>query len=185
MQPQSETSGGVGNELRSNAQQVGSSAVNRLHSEVDARKGTAASQARSVSSAIDRASGELDESAPAWLKSAFQQGAQQVQRFADAIEQKDSRQLVEEVSSFARTSPGTFLAGCAAAGFAAARLFRAGAEGSASAGSPQGGSNDRSSSSGGLQQDSGQYRSSFETTYGQSGMQSDSSSSRESSYDPA
>lgn len=128
MQPETETMSGPSSELASNAKQIGSSAVNRAHSEVDARKGEAASQARSVSSAIERAADGLDESAPAWLRSAFQQGAQQVQRLADTIEQKDSRQLVKDVSDFARNSPGTFLAGCAAVGFAAARIFKAGAE---------------------------------------------------------
>jgi len=156
MQPQSEAPAGVGEELRSDARHVGTNAVNRLHSEVDARKGTAASQAKSVSSAIDRAAGDLGDSAPDWLKSAFRQGAQQVQRFADALEQKDSRQLVDEVSDFARNSPGTFLAACAAAGFAAARLAKAGAEGSTGSAPAQG---------------SSPYRSSFESTFGQSGMQ--------------
>ncbi len=131
MQPQSDTvqsdtAEGVGKELLSDAKGVGTSAVNRLHSEVDARKGDAASQAKSVSSAIEQATGDLDPNAPTWLKSAFEQGARQVQKFADTLERKDSRQLVGEVSDFARGSPGTFLAACAAAGFAAARIFKAG-----------------------------------------------------------
>ena len=155
MQPQAESPGSAGGELRSDAKQVGNAAVNRLHSEVDARKSSAADQAKAVSGAIDRAASGLDESAPAWLKSAFRQGAEQVQRFADTLEQKDSRQLVSEVSDFARSSPGTFLAGCAAAGFAAARLFKAGAEGSS-------------------QQGSGNYQPSFDSPYGRSGMQPES-----------
>ena len=125
--PQSDTAPAVGSELLSDAKGVGTSAVNRLHSEVDARKGDAATQVKSVSSAIEQARDGLDTNAPAWLKSAFDQGAQQVQKFADTLEQKDSRQLVNEVSDFARGSPGTFLAACAAAGFAAARIFKAGA----------------------------------------------------------
>lgn len=126
MEPQSDTIEGVGSELLSDAKDVGTSAVNRLHSEVDSRKGDAVTQVKSVSSAIQNAAGGLDPNAPAWLKSAFEQGARQVQKFADSLEQKDSRQLVNDVSDFARGSPGTFLAACAAAGFAAARIFRAG-----------------------------------------------------------
>ena len=118
----------VKGELRSDAQHLGRSAANRMYSEADARKDAAANQAKSVSSALDRAAGELDESSPDWLKSAFRQGAQQVQKFADAIEQKDSRQLVGDIESFARDRPGMFLFGCAAAGFAAARVFKAGGE---------------------------------------------------------
>ena len=139
MQPQSDTisnstTSSTTDELRSDAKQVGTTAVNRVHSELDARKGDAANQARSVSSAIERASGELDDSVPQWLRSAFQQGAQQVQRFADALEQKDSRELISEVRTFARDYPGTFLAGCAAAGFAAARIFKAGSSDSSTSG---------------------------------------------------
>ena len=126
MQPPSENTGGTRNELRSDAKQLGTSATNRLHSELDNRKGTAAEQAKSVSSAIETAAGELDNQAPAWLKSSLEQGARQIQRFAETIEQKDSRQLTDDVRDFARNSPGTFLAGCAAAGFAAARIFKAG-----------------------------------------------------------
>ena len=127
-QPPSQSAGGAGSELRSDAQQIGSKAANRLHSEVDARKGTAATQAKSVSTALQRAAGDLDEGAPTWLKSAFQQGAEQVQRFADTLERKDSRQMLNEVQSFARERPALFLGACAAAGFAAARIFKAGGE---------------------------------------------------------
>ena len=126
MQPQSETMSGVGGEVLSDAKNVGSSAVNRLHSEVDSRKSDAVTQAQSVSTAIEQAADGLDPNAPQWLKSAFQQGAQQIQKFASTLEQKDSRELVNDVSDFARNSPGTFLAACAAVGFAAARVFKAG-----------------------------------------------------------
>ena len=120
--------GGTGSELVSDAKQLGNSAADRIHSEVDARKSGAVDQVRSVSTAIHNAAGDLDQNAPSWLKSAFQQGAQQVQRFADALDHKDSRQLVNEVRDFARERPAMFLGACAAAGFAAARIFKAGGE---------------------------------------------------------
>ena len=56
MQPPSDTAA-VGNELLTDAKDVGTTAVNRLHSEVDARKGDAATQAKSVSSAIEKRRG--------------------------------------------------------------------------------------------------------------------------------
>jgi hypothetical protein len=118
--------GGTGNELRSDAQQLSSSAANRLHAEVDTRKSTAVTQAQSLSAAIGQAVDGLDPNSPEWLKSALQQGAQHIQRFADSIEQKDSRQLMSDAQQFARKNPGTFLAACAAAGFAAARVLKAG-----------------------------------------------------------
>ena len=123
----SETTG-TANELKADAQKLGSKAANRLYGEVDARKGTAVSQAKTVSSALERTAGELDDGAPDWLKSTIRQGAQQIQSFAESVEQKDSRQLVRDAESFARERPGMFLALCAAAGFAAARIFKAGGE---------------------------------------------------------
>lgn len=127
-QPPSQDAGGVGSELRSDARQLSSSAADRLHSEADARKGAAAAQAKSVSSAMERAAGELDGDSPQWLRSAFQQGADQIQRFAETLEQKDSRQILGDVQNFARERPAMFLGACAAAGFAAARLLKAGAK---------------------------------------------------------
>ena len=124
--------GGAADELRSDAQQLTSKAADRIHSEVNARKSNASDQAKSVSNAIQTAAGQLDGSAPTWLKSAFQQGAEQILRFAETIEQKDSRQIVNEVQNFARERPALFLGACAAAGFAAARIFKAGGEEQAS-----------------------------------------------------
>jgi hypothetical protein len=115
-------------ELRSDAREMGNKAANRIHSEVDARKDNAAAQAQSVSTALQRAASELDEGTPTWVRSAFQQGADQIQRFAATLEQNDSRQMLNEVQSFARERPALFLGACAAAGFAAARVFKAGGE---------------------------------------------------------
>lgn len=128
MQQPPNQDGGTASALRSDAQQLGSTAASRIHSEVDARKGTAVTQAQSVSTAISQAAEGLDESAPDWLKSAFRQGAQQIQRLAETIERKDSRQLMSDAQAFARNNPGTFLAACAAVGFAAARVLKAGSE---------------------------------------------------------
>ncbi len=128
MQQPSNQDGGTGTELRSDAKQLGSKAADRLHSEVDSRKETAVNQAQSVSSAVRQAADGLDDSAPDWLKSAFRQGARQIQSFADTIERKDSRQMMSEAKDFARNNPGTFLAACAAVGFAAARVLKAGGE---------------------------------------------------------
>lgn len=127
-QPPTQASGGTTSELSSDARHLGHTAANRIHSEVDARKDSAVGQAKSVSSAIERAAGELDQDAPDWLKTAFQQGARKIQNFADTIERKDSRELLREAQDFARNNTGTFLLACAAAGFAGARLLKAGGE---------------------------------------------------------
>jgi len=126
-QAQHGMAGEGGGDLRSDAQRLGSSAANRLHSEVEARKGQAVEQVKSVSSAVQNAAGQLGEESPEWLKSAIRGAGVQIQRFADTIEQKTSRELLHDVEGFARDNPVTFLAACAAAGFAAARIFKAGA----------------------------------------------------------
>lgn len=126
MQPESDTVKPMGAELLSDAKNIGSTTANRLHSEVDARKSDAVTQVQAVSSTIERAAEGLDPDAPSWLRSALEQGAQQVRSLADTLDQNDSRQIVTQVSDFAKRSPGTFLGACAAVGFAAARVFKAG-----------------------------------------------------------
>ena len=123
-------------ELKSDISRVSDSAANRIHSEIDSRKGSAANQAKSVSSAIDRAAGELGADAPQWITSAFQQGAEQVRKFADTLERKDSREMIRDVQNLARDNPGTFLLSCAALGFAAARVVKAGGQESSEQNSP-------------------------------------------------
>lgn len=121
------SSGGILKEVQADAQRLSSTAGDRLHSELDARKGTAAGQVKSVSKAIGQTAEQLDEGAPQWLRSAFQQGAQQAQRFADSLENQNSRQILKDIQDIARDNPVAFIAGCAALGFAAARIFKAGA----------------------------------------------------------
>src|SRR5690606_36155992 len=68
----------------------------------------------------------LGSDTPTWVKSALEQGAKSIEQLAQAVEGKDSRQLVGDVQQFARQRPGSFLAGCALLGFAASRVFKAG-----------------------------------------------------------
>jgi hypothetical protein len=128
-QPANDATTGVRSELMHDAKSLGAKAVDRAHSEVDARKSGAVPQVQAVSGAVSQVAENLGDGAPAWLKSSLEQGARQIQTFADTLERKDSRQLMDDVNVFARNSPGTFLAACGAAGFAAARLFKAGTTG--------------------------------------------------------
>ncbi|HWV12325.1 MAG TPA: hypothetical protein VN110_03430 [Sphingobium sp.] len=142
MQQPPESAGDLREELRGDAQKLTSTAADRLQSEADARKGPAVEQARSVASALNKAAEDLGGGqSPSWLKSLFEQGAEQIQRLADTVEQKDSRQLMSDLRQIARDNPTTFLATCAAAGFAASRIFRAEpkAPSSQSFSAPQGG----------------------------------------------
>lgn len=124
MQTQFESASAAGSEVLADAKSLSATAVNRVHNEFDDRKGEAAAQVKSVSSAIGSAAEQLDPAAPVWLKSALEQGAAKIQEFAATLEQKDSRQLANTVGDFARRSPATFLAACAVAGFGAARVLK-------------------------------------------------------------
>jgi hypothetical protein len=125
--------GGVGNELKQDAGRLGGAAADRLSSEAEAHKGEIASQARSVSGALQKAAGELGGGdSPDWLRSSLRQGADTLQRLADSIEHKNPRELLDDLNALGRDHPGAFLGACAVAGFAAARVFKAGAAGAAS-----------------------------------------------------
>jgi hypothetical protein len=116
---------GVAGELKQDAQKLTAAAGERLSGEAEARKGEVASQARSVSTALENAAGELQGSdTPDWLRSALQQGAQTLQRLADSVERKNARELLDDIQQVGREHPGAFLGACALAGFAAARVLR-------------------------------------------------------------
>lgn len=120
----------IGDELSGDANRLKQTAAKRVGEEADKRKDQATTVARSASSAISKAAEEMrnDDNTPSWLVSAFETTAQQVEQFASTIEDKGVGEIRRDVSDFARRSPGTFLAASAAAGFAAARILRAGSE---------------------------------------------------------
>lgn len=122
------TPGGMQGELRDDARKVTDTAKQRLSAEAETRKGQAASQAKAVSSALGNAAQQLDPNAPGWLRQALEQGAGAIERLAGSVERKDPRELMRDVETMARQNPGAFIAGCAFAGFAAARVFKAGGE---------------------------------------------------------
>lgn len=106
-------------------------AMDRLASEADARKEGVSKQLKGVSGALHAAQQDLDKGEgdpPQWLKSGLRQVASTVDLLADRIQDKSSAELVGEVKSFAKTQPVIFLAACAAVGFAAARVFKAGSD---------------------------------------------------------
>ena len=117
-------------ELSDDANRLSQTAKDRANQEIESRKGQAAGVARSTSSALDKAAGELekDQQVPGWLSSAFRQAASSIERMAGEVEGRSPDQIGREVNRFARQHPGSFLAASAAAGFAAARFLRAGAE---------------------------------------------------------
>lgn len=123
-------SGSTGTSLKDDAAQLGSKAADRLVSAADSRKSSVAEPVREVSGALNAAADQLangDANTPTWLADGIRSVATGIGDLAQRIESGDSRQLLSDVQMFARQRPGLFLAGCAAAGFAVARVLRAGA----------------------------------------------------------
>ena len=122
--------GGVKHELADDAKTIGTAAKERVGNKAAEGKERAAQAAHSTSSALDKAVEQLrqDESTPSWLTSSFETASREIDRFASNIEGKDMKAIGGEITAFARRSPVAFLAASAAAGFAAARVLRAGSD---------------------------------------------------------
>lgn len=120
----------VKQELAGDARDIGKAARDRLDSKASEGKEQATQAARTTSSALGKAAEQLrdDREAPDWLASAFEKSASEIERFAGSIEGKDMQAIRRDIAGFARRSPLTFLAASAVAGFAAARVLRAGSD---------------------------------------------------------
>lgn len=120
----------VTGEIKHDAERLKDTVGTRAKQEAESRKGQAAHIAGSTSSALNSAADDLRENpeVPDWIASALQTAASKIEDFSSRIEGRSIEQLGEDVAQFARRNPGTFLIASAAAGFAAARVLRAGAE---------------------------------------------------------
>jgi hypothetical protein len=137
MTPQSEADGGVSattsgvrDELAQDAGRLKQTVTDRARQEAESRKGEVVQVAGSASAALQSAADDLQNNpdAPDWMATALQQAARQIDRLAGQVEGRSVSDLGGEVAQFARSNPVTFLAASAAAGFAAARVLRAGVD---------------------------------------------------------
>lgn len=120
----------VRDELKHDAEHLKDTATGRAKQEAESRKGQAAQMVGSASSAFSTAAEQLQQNpdAPDWMASAIQQAARKMDAMASQIDGRSVDDLSRQVTSFARDNPAAFLAASAAAGFAAARVLRAGAD---------------------------------------------------------
>jgi hypothetical protein len=128
---------GIKQELASDAKDIGKAAQERLGAKASEGKEQATQAARSTSTALNKAVEQLrqEDGVPDWLTSGIEKAAREIERFAGNLEGKDMQSLGREVTNFARRSPISFLAAAAIAGFAAARILRAGSDYSQEGGS--------------------------------------------------
>jgi hypothetical protein len=126
----SSTSHEFRDEMSNDASRLAESVRQRASEQAEVQKGQATGAAKSVSSALEKAAGELeqDDGAPDWLGNAFRQAARQVESFSNEVDGRSAEDISRQVSSFARQNPTAFLAASAAVGFAAARFLRAGSQ---------------------------------------------------------
>jgi hypothetical protein len=124
------TGDGLRAELKDDAGRLTQTVKEQAGAKIDVGKEQATKTARSASSALNVAANELrnDQNAPDWLATALSSLAQQIEQYAGRIDASSPQAMTEEAKRFARQNPAAFLAASAAAGFAAARLLRAGAE---------------------------------------------------------
>lgn len=120
----------IKSELKSDAKSIGAAAQERLTDKAGEGKDQATQLAKSTSQALNKAIAALrdDQSTPSWLTSAFEKSAKGLEEFAARIEGKDVQAIVRDIGGYARSNPVAFLAISAAAGFAGARVLRAGGD---------------------------------------------------------
>ncbi len=116
--------------IKQDAAQLKDTAAAKASEKTNEYSQKATSAAHSTSSALRDAGETLrnDDEVPNWLASAFQQAAESIGNLADTVEGKEPREMMRDVDQFARQNPSAFLAGAAIAGFAAARVMKAGAK---------------------------------------------------------
>ncbi len=130
MTTSSDTTSGLREELGGDASHLGQTLKGRATQEAETGKNAALGIAGSASGALGKAADDLRDNpdAPEWMAKGLQQVAQQIDRLSGELQGKSIEDMTRDVSRLARQNPGTFLAAAAAAGFAAARLLRAGAD---------------------------------------------------------
>jgi hypothetical protein len=126
----SETASEVRKELGQDTAHLRDTLKGRAKQEAEASKSKALGLAGPATGALGAAADELRENpdAPEWMATGLQKLARQIEQIAGDLEGRSLDDLGRDASRLARDNPGTFLAASAAAGFAAARLLRAGAD---------------------------------------------------------
>jgi ElaB/YqjD/DUF883 family membrane-anchored ribosome-binding protein len=124
----SEAAPGVTQTLKDNAAKVTGQAGDKARSFAEQGKVKITEQLGQLVNTIDKAAAEADDKLPPQVGQYVRQASATVQGFADRIDAKDVDELVEDVRSFVRQSPGVAIGAAAAVGFVLARLVQSGLE---------------------------------------------------------
>ena len=126
----SETASDLREELGQDTAHLADTLKGRAMQSAETFKNKALDVSGSATGAIEAAAEQLRDNpdAPEWMATGLQKIARQIEQLANDLQGRSMDDMGRQASRFARDNPGTFLAASAAAGFAATRLLRAGAE---------------------------------------------------------
>ena len=114
------------------AKELASGATVQLQDAVKQQRSAGADYIGSIAAATERAAGEFDQAMPQAAQY-IRQASEQIQGVADRVRERDVRELVGEVESFARRQPTLFFGGAVILGFAALRFLKSSAPADATA----------------------------------------------------
>ncbi len=105
------------------AKDVASGAAEKVQTIIGDQKTAGANYIGSVARAVDRAAGEFEQDVP-YAARYIRQAAGHIDDVAVAVRDRDVRELIGEVETFARRQPALFFGGVLMLGFAALRFFK-------------------------------------------------------------
>lgn len=117
------------NEIGIAAKEMAADATDKVKSAINEQKTASADYLGTIAEAAQRAAGEFDTDAPQAAEY-IRKAAGQIETVANAVRDRDIRELVDEVQEFARRQPTLFFGGAVILGFAALRFFKSSTPGS-------------------------------------------------------
>ena len=116
-------------EMSKTAKNMATDATGRASSAINEQKNATANYLGRVAHVVERAAGEFDSEMPQAAQYVHN-AASQIETVANAVRQRDIRELVGEVQDFARRQPTLFFGGAIVLGFAAIRFLKSSASSS-------------------------------------------------------
>lgn len=125
--PQDSPISGLVDRAQTLASNVAASAQDKARSLAEEQKNAAADQVEDVARVIDNAAEQVERVLPE-AAHYVREAAEGVHRVSSAVREQSIDDVIDKVVEFARTRPGTFLAGSVLTGFALARFLKASAD---------------------------------------------------------
>jgi hypothetical protein len=110
-------------EIGTAAKDMAADATGKVKSALDEQKTASADYLGTIANAVQRAAGEFESAVPQAAQY-IRQTAGQIESVANAVRQRDMRELAGEVQEFARRQPALFFGGAVILGFAALRFLK-------------------------------------------------------------